>query len=151
MRTRATDALDRLLELTVLLGQDMAAGLARDGLTESRAHLLWVLGETGPSPQRPLAQALGVTPRTVTGLVDGLVETGFVTREPHPTDRRAALVTPTAKGVAAVASLTAGRAELARQLFGDVPPAEAERFVATMDGVLDRLRAAIAADAEARS
>ena len=35
--------LDRILELTALLGQDMAEHLAREGLTESRAHLLWQL------------------------------------------------------------------------------------------------------------
>ncbi|MDO9380765.1 MAG: MarR family transcriptional regulator [Nocardioidaceae bacterium] len=142
-----TRALDQLLELTVLLGQDMAVGLARDGLTESRAHLLWVLDASGPCPQRHLADALGVTARTVTGLVDGLVDTGFVTRETHPTDRRATLVTPTPRGLAAVASLRAGQAELVGQLFGDVPEAEVAALVGTMDGVLDRLRAAIAAEA----
>ena len=85
--------LDRILELTVLLGQDMAEHLAREGLTESRAHLLWQLQQRGPCTQATLAAGLHVTPRTITALVDALVATGFVTREPHPSDRRAALVT----------------------------------------------------------
>jgi len=38
---------------------------------------------------------LHVAPRTITALFDGLVATGFVTREPHPSDRHAALVTLT--------------------------------------------------------
>jgi DNA-binding MarR family transcriptional regulator len=43
-----------------------------------------------------LAEAIRVNPRNITGLVDALVEGGFVTREPHPTDRRSILVTLTA-------------------------------------------------------
>ncbi len=39
--------------------------------------------------QRALADALQVTPRNVTGLVDALADSGFVERAPHPTDRRA--------------------------------------------------------------
>jgi hypothetical protein len=81
-------ALDRVLELTVLLGRDMADSLAREGLTDSRAHLLWQLQQRGPCTQRTLAADLHVTPRAITALVDGLVATGFVTREPHPSDRR---------------------------------------------------------------
>ena len=88
-------ALDRVLELTVLLGQDMTDSLAREGLTDSRAHLLWQLQQRGPCTQRTLAADLHVTPRTITALVDGLVATGFVTREPHPSDHHAALVTLT--------------------------------------------------------
>ena len=69
------------------------------GLTPSRTHLLWELGHRGPVPQRVLAEALKVTPRAVTGLVDALAADGLVTREPHPTDRRAALVTLNRKSV----------------------------------------------------
>ena len=34
-------ALDHVVELTVLLHDDMTESLAREGLTTSRAHLLW--------------------------------------------------------------------------------------------------------------
>ena len=69
-----------------------------EGLTSARVHLLWVLGTTGPSTQQALAHALEVTPRNVTGLVDGLVASGHVTREPHEGDRRRTQVTVTASG-----------------------------------------------------
>ena len=81
-------ALGQVLELAILLNDDMTRALARDGLTVARTHLLWELHQRGPSTQRVLADALGVSPRNITGLVDGLVATGFVTREPHPADRR---------------------------------------------------------------
>ena len=77
MSTR-TDALDGLLALTVVLGEDMRTSLARDGLTPSRAHVLWLLHHGGPTTQRAIADALGVSARNVTGLVDGLVAGGFV-------------------------------------------------------------------------
>src|SRR5918993_821261 len=91
-------ALDQVLELVVLLNEDMTRSLARIGLTSARAHVLWELHHRGPTTQRVLADALQVSPRNVTGLVDGLVETGFVTREPHPGDRRATLVSFTEHG-----------------------------------------------------
>ncbi len=59
---------------------------------------VWLLHQNGPSTQRELAEALGVSARNVTGLVDALVETGFVRRGPHPTDRRATLVSLTDPG-----------------------------------------------------
>ena len=107
-------ALDRVLELTVLLGRDMTDSLAREGLTDSRAHLLWQLQQRGPCTQRTLAADLHVTPRTITALVDGLVATGFVTREPHPSDRRAALVTFTERGQTTAQALLDGHRRLAR-------------------------------------
>jgi DNA-binding MarR family transcriptional regulator len=133
-------ALDRVLEVTVLLGRDMTASLAAEGLTVARTTLLWRLRETGPSTQRALADALGVSARNVTGLVDGLVEAGLVTREPHPTDRRATLVTPTARADELLAGMAAGQAELADQLFGGMSPERLEGLVSGLDEVLERLR-----------
>ncbi|MBD3916292.1 MarR family winged helix-turn-helix transcriptional regulator [Nocardioides hwasunensis] len=127
-----TDVLDHVLQLAHLVQADLARFEREQGLTTSRVHLLWVLGTTGPTTQQVLASALDVTPRNVTGLVDGLVASGHVTREPHPGDRRATLVTTTQLGSRAVHDLRASHAELAARLFGDVP----ERRLATFDQVL---------------
>src|SRR4029077_12292097 len=109
-------ALDRILELTVLLGRDMTDSLAREGLTDSRAHLLWQLLQRGPCTQATLAADLHVTPRTITALVDGLAAAGFVTRQPHPTDRRAALITFTERGSTTAQWLLDAHRRLACQL-----------------------------------
>src|SRR4051812_13604206 len=114
-------ALDRLLLITVALHEDMTTALEAMGLTEARTRVVWELQRHGPMTQRDLAQALGISARGVTGLVDGLAATGFVTREPHPSDRRAILVTFTAKGTEAGADLVAGQAEFAAGLFTDLP------------------------------
>ena len=134
-------ALDRLLEVTFLLNEDATQSLAKEGLTVPRAHLLWLLHHQGPSTQRVLAEALRVSPRNVTGLVDGLVDSGFVTREPHPSDRRATLVSLTERGAASMAQMARDHAALAQLLFGEL--AEFEAFAAGLDHVLARLNEAL--------
>ena len=125
-------ALDKVLHLATLVGTDMARFYRESGLTSSRTHLLWVLS-AGPSTQQALAAALSVSARNITGLVDGLVSSGHVSREPHPEDRRATLVTPTAKGEAAIRDLRDSHEHLARQLFGHMPAAQLADFAATLD------------------
>lgn len=132
-----TGILDRVLHLSTLVGADLARFERESGLTTSRTHLLWVLGAAGPSTQRSLATALGVSARNVTGLVDGLVRSGHVSREPHPTDRRATLVTPTATGESVIRSLVDSHERLARELFGRVPRERLAVFAATLDETID--------------
>jgi DNA-binding MarR family transcriptional regulator len=135
--------LDRILELTALLARDTHEYLTRVGLTEARAHLVWELGRRGPCKQQALAEAVGVTPRTITALVDGLVATGFVTREAHPTDRRATQVTLTANGQATAQALLDGHQTLARQLFAELPAERFEQFDAVLSETIARLRGVI--------
>jgi DNA-binding MarR family transcriptional regulator len=137
--------LDRILELTVLLGRDMADSLAREGLTESRAHVMWQLQQRGPCTQATLAADLHVTPRTITALVDALVNTGFVTREPHPTDRRATLVTFTGRGHATAQALLDSHRQLARQLFAGLPGDVFDGFDSGLLHVLTQFRGVLAA------
>jgi DNA-binding MarR family transcriptional regulator len=133
MATDPTSVLDRVLHLATLVEADMTRFRRESGLTAPRIHLLWLLGAAGPCTQQSLADALGVSPRNVTGLVDGLVASGHVTREPHPTDRRATLVTPTPPGAAAIRELVESHEGLAEQLFGDVPPRRLATFATTLD------------------
>jgi DNA-binding MarR family transcriptional regulator len=128
-----------------VLNDDMTYAIEALGLTPSRTHLLWELGQRGPVPQRVLAEALKVTPRAVTGLVDALVADGLVTREPHPGDRRATLVTFTPKGETLVAQLKRDHKALARALFAPMSRREFDGFARGLGGVIDRLRAHLAA------
>lgn len=137
--TTPAEALDRVLLVTTLFEADQARFHAEHQMTGPRVHLLWQVGLTGPTTQRAVADALGVTPRTVTGLVDGLVESGHVTREPHPGDRRATLVTLTPAGEAFVADLQASHARLAADLFGDLPADRLATVVDVLGQTADRL------------
>jgi DNA-binding MarR family transcriptional regulator len=137
-------ALGQVLELTVLLSDDMDRALVRMGLTTARTRLLWELHHRGPSTQRDLAEALEVTPRNVTGLVDALVDTGFVTRQAHPTDRRATLVDVTERGARTARDLVTGRAQLAELLFSDMPDRQFDGLVDGLGALLTRLREELA-------
>lgn len=139
-------ALNQAVELALLLNQDMAREFARLGLSLARTHLLWELQQRGAATQRELADALKVTARNITGLVDGLADTGFVTRQPHPTDRRATLIQFTEHGAQTMAAMARDHRELADLLFEGMPQFAA--FTQGMEHLLGRLRRAVA-EAEA--
>ncbi len=115
--------LDSLLEVVVLMESDMQSQLTARGLTKARTHVLWELNRRQDAHQRALADAVGVTPRTMTGLIDGLESTGFVARRPDPRDRRATRIELTAKGREAADWLVAVHADLASSLFGEMSAA----------------------------
>jgi DNA-binding MarR family transcriptional regulator len=54
-----------------------------------------------PMSMSELAAALNIDPPNATTLVDDLEKLGLAQRQPHPTDRRAKVVTATRKGVTA--------------------------------------------------
>lgn len=134
----STNLLDKVLALSLLVTADMQRFEQEHKVTTPRIHLLWTLGAAGPSTQRSLADALEVTPRNITGLVDGLVTSGHVTREPHPTDRRATHVTLTEVGAALVSDLRSSHAALAAQLFGDLDDGRLADFGGALDETIAR-------------
>ena len=132
-------AVFRLFALGTVLGSAMAKGLTERGLTTARAEVIWRLHQTGPINQRQLSEILQCTPRNVTGLVDALEEQGLVERRPHPTDRRATLLTLTRDGETAGKEWTHQTRQLADDLFADVEPADLQRLVGTLDQILEKL------------
>lgn len=89
--------------------------------------------------QRRLSDAMRVTPRYVTNLVDALEASGWVSRRPHPSDRRATLVELTDRGFAVAGQMEKERGAAARELFGDIDPDDLATFVAIMDRLLASL------------
>ncbi len=77
-------------------------GLARDrltaavcqatGLTSTEIEAIEHLEQDGPLTQRQLADRLFLTSGGTTLLVDRLEQGGFVSRRPHPSDRRSVLL-----------------------------------------------------------
>ena len=133
------DALLQLFLVTTLMSADMERGLAERGLTQTRAQVLWVLGEAGRMTQRELAAELKVTPRNVTTLIDALEETGFVRRTAHPTDRRAAVIVLTPKGQKSFARLQSETTEFAKLLFGNLSESDLKTFQGILQDVGTKL------------
>ena len=67
--------------------------------------ILSALRGAPPASQQRLAAAVGIEGPTLTRHLDGLEAAGLVRRTPHPDDRRAVHVEPTAAGVALHAEL----------------------------------------------
>ncbi len=72
--------------------------LAELGLDVKAQAVLTVLAEEKPMTQQALGQRLGIDRTTIVTVVDRLEQHGFVERRRSPADRRAYLLTPTAKG-----------------------------------------------------
>jgi DNA-binding MarR family transcriptional regulator len=66
----------------------------------AQVRVLGIIRHTGEAgaQMRTIAMACNVTPRTTTGVVDGLEAAGLVERVPDPTDRRAVIARLTAEG-----------------------------------------------------
>lgn len=144
--TRPRALLEQLFELAARLSDGMGQEFETQGLTTARAELLWRLHATGPQTQRALSEALRCTPRNVTGLVDALEAAALVRREPHPTDRRASLVTLTDDGRDTVAGWRSRYDEFAHLLFADLDSDDLDRLRLMLDHVLERVRTTLPVD-----
>lgn len=96
--------LDRLRQLVFALGRlhSLRDPLARHceqvALTAPQIHALLWLGQDGALTMGELARRLGITEKTVTGVVDRLEREGHVQRERDPEDRRVIRCRLTASG-----------------------------------------------------
>lgn len=145
-----TQLLDQLLLLATLLHEDQERELGAFGLTQSRTHVMWVVHHRGPLIQRDIADAMGVTPRHVTTLVDELVEAGLAFRNPHPSDRRAVLVSLSDKGTSLMEAIAADHEQLAASLTEGWTSGEVDELRGRVEAVIARLGTLIAAAAEER-
>jgi DNA-binding MarR family transcriptional regulator len=112
-------------------------GEERLGATGVRA--LCELDADGPLRMGDLGNALGVTPRYVTALVDGLERDGLARRVAHPTDRRAILVELTPDGVSACSGLGEGQLRLHADLLGALDEPRRRELLACLETLTDEL------------
>ena len=78
--------------------------------------------------------------RNITGLVDALETTGFVSRGAHPTDRRATLVALTELGARTMSVMEVEHAQLSEQLVAGLSESHVAQLAAGLDAVAERLR-----------
>jgi DNA-binding MarR family transcriptional regulator len=88
-----------------IIGQHVPSVWIDSGLTLTQLRSLFLIANKGSTNFRKLAEALGVTPSNVTGIVDRLEEQGLVSRTQNPEDRREMTLQATDKGRALVANL----------------------------------------------
>src|SRR5699024_1792080 len=90
--------------------------LERWGLTHASVPVLVVLSP-GPLSQREIAAQMHVTEQAIGRVLRGLERSGYITREPHPDDRRRHTVALTGPGADALAALD--EAHAVESLIGD--------------------------------
>jgi DNA-binding MarR family transcriptional regulator len=97
------ETLRALIQATRKLDQMLQEGLDGLGLGQGQCRALLCVRQMGDDGalMHQIAAFLGVTPRNVTGLIDGLEELGLVERVADPRDRRATIVRLTTAGEAA--------------------------------------------------
>ncbi|MEQ4719798.1 MarR family winged helix-turn-helix transcriptional regulator [Nonomuraea sp. B19D2] len=112
------------------------------GMTVPRATLL--LGLTlkrEPAGMSELGEPLGMSPRSMTVLVDGLEKEGLVRRVGHRHDRRIKLVELTEAGRRVVEQELGPSQAAAAALFDDLTPEERGELLRLLVKVADSLRA----------
>jgi DNA-binding MarR family transcriptional regulator len=116
-------------------------GRACDGLNYQRLSLLQALHCGGPAIMRDLGTQLGLSPRNMTAIVDGLEEAGLVARRPHPTDRRATLVELSGGGTVEAERELGPRLDAIAELFACLTAPERDQFAAILARLAEAMRA----------
>jgi DNA-binding MarR family transcriptional regulator len=119
----------------------------RMGVVPSDFACLHALNRGGPATAAALADRVGLTPGSLSRMIDRLESAGLVQRRPDPHDRRKTLLEPTTEGIARINDYYAGLNVRTREVLADFTGDQLDsvlRFVeavqtATQDEV-DRLR-----------
>jgi DNA-binding MarR family transcriptional regulator len=133
----------RLFALAPRLVEIQDLGAREYGMSYARGRVVAALHASGPVLMRALSQAVGVTPRTITGLVDALEADGWVERRAHPSDRRATIVALTPAADAAFARLLEAYRGLAQDLVGEIPEADQRCALSVIEHISARLDEAV--------
>jgi DNA-binding MarR family transcriptional regulator len=121
--------------------------MSGSGLSMARAKVLRRLHEQGPTRQNVLAADFGLSPHSITDLVDGLERLGLAERRPDPTDRRAKLVAITNAGEAGLDVANATLERLHTQIFGALGEADRVTFLRLLERLDEAARRLISASA----
>jgi DNA-binding MarR family transcriptional regulator len=111
-------------------------------ITMAQAKALYLVLAAGELRMSELAARLGITSSTATGVVDGLVSHGLLTRHEDPADRRQVVVSATAEAEATLESFRELNSRRMREMLAHVNGAD----LAIVERALRVLDAAVAAE-----
>lgn len=127
--------------LTAAAGRLRAAwreGLAPYGLSPHQGRALLVVALSPGLRPTDLASRLRIAPRSVTEVVDGLVDAGLLQRTPDPTDRRAVTLDLTDEGHAQVSAIRASREQVAGTLFDTLSVRDRDQLRRLLGALVDQ-------------
>jgi DNA-binding MarR family transcriptional regulator len=131
-----------LLEAAEAVDKFMAGYLGEMGLTATKFNTLQVLGRESSAAvtQNELSSKLEVTTASITGVLDRLERDNLVSRESHPTDRRANLVRLTEEGETLANRAADVHAVRIQALFSCLTPEERRTLSALLARVAEAAR-----------
>ncbi|MEY9934759.1 DNA-binding MarR family transcriptional regulator [Catenulispora sp. GP43] len=112
------------------------------GLRDVEMKALDVLMRDGAMSAKTLGQRLGMHPATMTGILDKLEKSGWVSRERSPEDRRVVLIQPVRERVGEVVRLFAGMNNTAVELLDRYDSEQLETIAGFMDMMVDMAKQA---------
>jgi DNA-binding MarR family transcriptional regulator len=110
-------------------------------LTIAQLKSLMFISHKGVTNFKTLADALGVSPPNVTGIVERMVEQGLISREENPQNRRMLMLKVTDKGVAVVKKIHESKSSRFSGLLAKLSQEDLEalaRGMAALAAVLQR-------------
>jgi DNA-binding MarR family transcriptional regulator len=130
---RRADVAQELFDLWHAIRRVTLEKFNEDGLSFSRAKVLWTLEESGPLRASTLAEHLDCAAATATELVDALTRDELVARTPDPRDRRAVLIdlTPAGREVARVT--LAHKRRILENVFASLSIEQVEQLKVLLD------------------
>lgn len=135
----------KLHELIMQLGRhrslrDPLHGICEDHqLTPTQLHALMWLGNDGPTNVGVLAQRIGITKKTITGVVDRLEDMKLVERTRDSEDRRAVVARLTQQGDALFRRINRSVDQGLRRMLDLLEPDDRESLFGLLERVLQRL------------
>jgi DNA-binding MarR family transcriptional regulator len=141
---RQIDLVEAFTELGPAWGRWVYACLPSDSVSYARLRLLTALKCDDNLTMRQLAEALAVTPRRVTALVDALEADGLVERHRHPTDGRSTLVTITKEGLKHQAIDWQQHQSTVGVAFGDLTAEQQQQLLQISKDLTNAFRARLA-------
>ncbi len=111
----------------------------REGMSMSELVVLWKAHRVGECRVTTLADDLGVPPSTVTGMMDRLVEGGWLARERDPDDRRAVVMKSTPALAELIRSLKHEASKTLEKSLRGIPAEVRDRLASDLTTVLECL------------
>jgi DNA-binding MarR family transcriptional regulator len=118
---------EQLAELFIDVSKQLGrtSSRARTGeLSNARYNVMRAVLDHGPERMSRIAGAVGISPRSLTDLVDALTKEGYLRRLADPHDRRSVLIELTASGHEVVRAGRRARLTQAAQVFQDLDTTE---------------------------
>ncbi|GAB3975068.1 MarR family transcriptional regulator [Actinoallomurus acanthiterrae] len=131
------DWVDAIVQLNDLIAERM-------GVVASDLHCLHALNRGGPTTAAVLAERVGLTPGSVSRMIDRLDAAGCVRRSPDPRDRRKVLIEPTPEGLKRIADYYAGLTDRTHEMLATFDDAQLQSLLTFVEAGRESARAEVA-------